>query len=313
MTIYKFTSKPFSVSVKTSLSGPGTISASVSASSSQKPRPGVPDAFDPQSSNHQYYANLDNGTLIQASYSGTGSGSVTATVNGVVQAQVKNDLSNDMLQAQVSQGGWRQSTPRFQQHALDSCGPAVVSMLAASRAQVRSRDGVPQMQDLQKVSQRDGVAGSSPQEMGKMLAMSGLEVTRGVANTDPRLVSKLEQSLQRGDKIVALVDSDKIDAGGGTGQGGTAHWVLIDGKDQSTGNFLVKNPATGKDYYLSPQQLQAAFTGGEHKGGGFLAVTANTNDSQKQLTRGNREHAHVLGKTPGTGSKGGKGVLVSGT
>ncbi|WP_434383553.1 hypothetical protein [Melittangium boletus] len=312
---------------KFSIKGSGKMSASVKSPSHPTPSkaagpaasgasgtaPNKPsDGFEPTSASGQYLASLDNGMVIRITYSGNGTGSGSVSNNGQLLARAGADLSNDLAQVQLTKGGWSQTTPPFTQQTLDDCGPAVVSMLAASRDQVRSRDGKVQMGELRDMSLKDGKAGSSPKEMGRMLASAGLEVTQGVAHTDPRLISKLDASLQQGHKVVALVDSDKIDKGGGTGSAGTAHWVIVDGKDESTGKYLVKNPATGKDYYLSPQQLQEAFTGGGHKGGGFVSVKANTHAGPQRLRAQNTLYAAALGNTPGTGSKGGKNVSMSG-
>jgi hypothetical protein len=125
-------------------------------------------------------------------------------------------------------------------------------------------------------------------------------VTSGVGRTDKNLLARMDASLDAGNKIVALVDSNRIDPSGGT-EPGTAHWIIVDGKDKKTQQYLVKNPATGTDYFVSAQQLQQSIAGATRQGGGFLAVTART--STTSLRQHNSEAAAVMGDTPGTGSK----------
>ncbi|HEX8700251.1 MAG TPA: papain-like cysteine protease family protein [Myxococcaceae bacterium] len=211
------------------------------------------------------------------------------------------DLRNVASPAQFSKGGWVQTTPILQQSKPKMCGAAVAAMLGGSKQPEKMRDPRKYMSEL-VARTTDGYKGTTPQEMAKMLAYGGVEVTRSVKQFDSALA---KSTLMNGDKLVALVDSGALDPKGNAGQPGAAHWVVIDGIDKH-GNFLVRNPATGQSEYLPPSQLEKAVADSwdEHGGGGMMTVRNAPKASESGLEEENLKHAATLGKRPGGGSPG---------
>jgi nitrogen fixation protein len=209
------------------------------------------------------------------------------------------DLRNVVAPQQFEKGGWQQSTLPVPQVQSDTCGAAAVAMLGGSKVPSKLADRSQYMEELaQRFS--DGKSGTTPQEIAQMLAHEGLKVTQGVSRFKQ---GALDAALQRGDKALALVDSNKILPGGGNGEPGAPHWVVIDGMDDQ-GNYLVRNPATGRSDYVPASTLREAIDTcqEEHKGGGMLLVKNTPKADEAALAEHNLRQARALGKTPGIGS-----------
>jgi hypothetical protein len=258
-------------------------SASPSATSTATPAPRHEDSFGSNSS-----------TVRQANYD-----RYFNPQQGMPDLPIGQDLRNTVAPQQFERGGWNQSTPVVEQQTSDTCGAAVVAMLGGSKTPESLQDPAQYMKDLAKVGS-DGKTGTTPQEMASMLAHEGIGVTQGVKNFDQRL---LDSTLEKGNKAVALVDSNEILPNGG-GKGPSApHWVVIDGKDDQ-GNYLVRDPATGRSDYLPASQLKDAVDTSwkKHGGGGMLAVKNSPDVSEELLQARNSNRAAALGKKGGIGS-----------
>ncbi|RYZ38516.1 MAG: hypothetical protein EOO71_23695 [Myxococcaceae bacterium] len=195
--------------------------------------------------------------------------------------------------------GWTQPTPVIPQTDPTNCGPATAAML------VRAAGGGEGQTDAQLVkgleSKYASSQGTTPDQMGDMLAGQGFEVTRGASNFDR---DALNTALDQGKKAVALVDSNRIQSGAaGDKAGGSAHWVEIDGKD-AQGQYRINDSASGKSYSVGLEQLTKAMNTGwdSFNGGGMLIVQPKGGDTAS-LTHENQNHSGTLGKTPGIGSK----------
>jgi predicted double-glycine peptidase len=272
---------------------------SVPASVTQEPTSNGKDAFD--SGNPRREARYVEQR--ESHFQGP-SGSVHHTFS----PDLNTDLRNVAAPSQFEQG-WAQSTPTVQQQASDTCGPAAVAMLVGSKNPAKVKDRAQYMQALEARTS-DGRPGTTPQEMARMLASEGLEVTRGVAELDKRAVT---EALAQGQKVLILMDSSGLLPQGGTGAPGTAHWAVVDGFD-ARGNYLVRDPASGKSSYLPPAQLARAVATSQqvHGSGGLLVVQDAKGASAARLEARNLEQSAVLGTGPGTGSPGVSGSREAG-
>ncbi len=232
----------------------------------------------------------------------------SGSVHHSFSPDLATDLRNVAAPSQFEQG-WVQSTPTVQQQASDTCGPAAVAMLVGSKNPAKVKDRAQYMQALEARTS-DGRPGTTPQEMARMLASEGLEVTRGVAELDRRAVT---EALAQGQKVLLLMDSSGLLPQGGTGAPGTAPWAGVDGFD-ARGNYLVRDPASGKSSYLPPAQLARAVATSQqvHGSGGLLVVQDAKGAGAARLEARNLEQSAVLGTGPGTGSPGVSGSREAG-
>ncbi|MCY1043019.1 hypothetical protein OV208_16990 [Corallococcus sp. bb12-1] len=195
--------------------------------------------------------------------------------------------------------GWTQPTPVIPQTDPTNCGPATAAMLVRAAGGGQGQTDAELVKGLE--SKYANSQGTTPDQMGDMLAGQGFEVTRGASNFDR---DALNTALAQGKKAVALVDSNLIQSGAEGGKaGGSAHWVEIDGKD-AQGNYRINDSASGKSYSAGLQQLTDAMNTGwdSFNGGGMLIVQPKGGDTAA-LTHENENHSGTLGKTPGIGSK----------
>ncbi len=200
--------------------------------------------------------------------------------------------------AQVKQGGWSQFTPVFRQSQQDNCGPAVAAMLVSSLGQAGDKTPEQLMNGFE--AQYTNGAGTTPEQMGQMLAGQGVEVTRGAAKLDR---DALDAALRAGHKVVALVDSNLISPKHPQAPG-SAHWVVIDGMDGKN-SYRIKDPGRGTGYWIQLPRLTHAMNSGwsSYGGGGMLVVRAtNQNASEQALAQENSKHSGTLGDEPGIGS-----------
>ncbi|MDY7227375.1 papain-like cysteine protease family protein [Hyalangium rubrum] len=212
------------------------------------------------------------------------------------------DLKNRAGPKQLAEGGWEQTTPLLKQAQADTCGAAVAAMLGGSKNHKKLQRPEQYMLRLANRTS-DGNQGTTPQELAKMLASQGVEVTGSTQGFNPALARST--LLEKGGKVVALVDSKTLAPKGSEGVKGAAHWVVIDGIDQD-GNFLVKDPASGQSEYLPPGRLVQAAKAcwAEHGGGGMMTLKNSPQASQGALEQTNAQYAETLGKSPGGGSPG---------
>ena len=222
----------------------------------------------------------------------------------------ENDRMNTVANEQLRHGKWKTTTPVLKQTQPTNCGPASVAMLASSKGEKalagkekgpagKEKDltGAQKYMDKLEAKYTDGKSGTTSEQMGQMLSDAKLKVTLGAGHLDQ---AALDKALQKGQKAVAMVDSNLIRPGGGRGAG-ASHWVVIDGKDKQ-GEYLVKNPATGSSYYLGAQQLSNAMSTSKDRydGGGMLVVEAAGHAKEG----GTSKYTGELGSGPGIGSPG---------
>lgn len=195
--------------------------------------------------------------------------------------------------------GWTQPTPVIPQTDPTNCGAATAAML------VRAAGGGQGLTDAQLVkgleSKYSDAKGTTPDQMARMLAGQGFEVTRGASNFDR---DALDKALSEGKKAVAMVDSNRIQPGSeGRAADGSAHWVEIDGKD-AQGHYQIKDSASGTSYSVGLHQLTDAMNSGwsTFNGGGMLLVNPTGGDANA-LAHQNENHSASLGDTSGIGSK----------
>jgi hypothetical protein len=195
--------------------------------------------------------------------------------------------------------GWTQPTPVMQQTDATNCGATAAAMLVRAAGGGQGQTDAELVKGLE--SKYSDAKGTTPDQMGQMLAGQGFEVTRGAANLDR---DALNGALDSGKKAVALVDSNLIQPGtGANAPGGSAHWVEIDGRD-AQGNYRVNDPATGSSYDVGLHQLTNAMNSGwsSFDGGGMLIVQPGSTDAAS-LTNTNANHSGTLGDSSGIGSK----------
>jgi hypothetical protein len=185
----------------------------------------------------------------------------------------------------------------IKQTSDDNCGAAAALMAAGVKA------GGSAGQKMAELESKftDG-KGTSAQQMSQMLAHEGVAVNQSHYNYDQATV---DQSLSKGDKMLALVDSNAINPGANKQEAGGSHWVLIDGKD-SQGNYNVKDPATGTAYDIDFSKLSNAVDQNwlQHNTGGMLLVGGQ--GSAAGLAQENLNRTQGTPKGPGGGSKGDK-------
>jgi len=181
------------------------------------------------------------------------------------------------------------------------CGAAAVTTL------VREDDKDPNQSTQQVINSLDHRFakgdGATPKELSDMLAHEGFQITRGASRLDQMA---LDDALAKGDKVVALVDSNTIRPGGATSHG-SLHWVVVNGQDKN-GQYQIKDPADGASYAVSRQTLADSMSNGwsQHQGGGMLVVhnigAAATPQTESARAEANGQFCGVLGVNGGIGS-----------
>ncbi|GMU06606.1 papain-like cysteine protease family protein [Corallococcus caeni] len=195
--------------------------------------------------------------------------------------------------------GWSQQTPVLRQTDATNCGATAAAMLVRANGGGQGQTDAQLVQSLE--SRYSDSKGTTPDQMGQMLAGQGFEVTRGAANFDR---DALNAALDSGKKAVAMVDSNLIQPGAsGNTPAGSAHWVEIDGKN-AQGQYRIHDPATGDKYDVDLQHLTQAMNSGwdSFHGGGMLIVNPQGGDAGA-LAAANANHSATLGDSSGIGSK----------
>lgn len=189
-----------------------------------------------------------------------------------------------------------QGTPGVVQQTTDSnCGPAVAVMLAGSK-------GTGDAQRMAELESKftDG-GGTNAQQLAKMLAHEGVSVKQAGFKYDQ---FTLDDTLAKGGKIAAMVDSSRITSRGDTQETGSPHWVMIDGKDDQ-GRYLVKDPSNGSSYPVEFNDLFSSVDSAwfKHQGGGMLLIDGASNGkSEAALSQENAQKVVPLADTDGGGS-----------
>ena len=151
--------------------------------------------------------------------------------------------------------------------------------------------------------------GTTPNEMAVLLGEQSQRVVRGFDNYD---AGYLNDAINKGQKALALVDSNALGPEGKNAPPGPLHWITIDKVDQkgTASNpdddvFTVSDPATGTKYSLSEQQLKGATEKAREQTGtgGVLVVehdeSVKTDAQREQLALENLNHATLLGDDDG--------------
>jgi hypothetical protein len=191
------------------------------------------------------------------------------------------------------------TAPVIKQSTDTNCGPAAAIMAAGSRGRLNGVSDDQRMQQLE--SQFTDGKGTTAKQMGEMLGSEGMAVSQAAFKFDQYTV---DETLKKGGKLVAMVDSNQITPGADPQKTGGAHWVVIDGKDDK-GNYTVKDPATGSSYGVDFNHLTNAVDNGwwKHNGGGMLLVEdAKGTTSGAALAKENADKTVPLSNKPGIGS-----------
>lgn len=183
---------------------------------------------------------------------GTAPKAEARTLSDTLAGPAKDDFQRTSTQSAKQQaydkkmGGTSQGV--IKQTTADNCGPAAALMAAGVKP---GSSAAKEMADL-KAKFTNG-KGTTTQEMSQMLADKGVAVKQAHYKYDQHTV---DQTLSKGGKLLAQVDSNQIQPGAKKGAG-ASHWVLIDGKD-SNGNYQVKDPGTGTAYDIDFSKLSTA-------------------------------------------------------
>jgi predicted double-glycine peptidase len=210
-----------------------------------------------------------------------------------------NESNNVVSDDDYKKSGFSKNSDVVQQATDTDCGAAAVATLTSSKTDKPSASSKDVMDDLS--THFSSAAGTTPKQLAGMLAHEGLEVTHSEDSLDH---DALSSTLKDGGKGLALVDSNAINPKSKSQEPGKAHWVAIDGMDKS-GNYQVKDPASGRSYYVSPDQLEKAMSTvrGTSNSGGLLTVrNTQGTQSETELAQKGEESASKLGDAPGTGS-----------
>lgn len=192
------------------------------------------------------------------------------------------------------------SAPVLRQTTDDNCGAAAAVMAAGSRGQASGVSAEQRMAQLE--SQFTDGKGTSAQELAKMLGSEGMKVNQAAFKFDQATV---DETLKKGGKLMAMVDSAQITPGSDPSKTGGAHWVVVDGKDDK-GNYTVKDPATGSSYGVDFNHLTNAVDQNwfKHNSGGMMLVEdAKGATSAAALAQSNAALTVPLNANDGGGSK----------
>lgn len=193
---------------------------------------------------------------------------------------------------------WEPFTPVIRQSQRDNCGAAVATMLARSLGKGEGRTDE-QLMNRFESRFTDG-KGTTPAQMGGMLADQGIEVSGSKNRFSPHWIQK---TLSEGGKIVAMVDSNLISPKHPQ-KAGSAHWVVIDGFDGKN-SYRIKDPGRGTGYWIQTARLAQAINSGwrNYGGGGMLMVRAASQGTDTaRLRELNGKNCGAVGNKPGIGS-----------
>ncbi len=207
-------------------------------------------------------------------------------------AQVGKQQAYDKKFGGTSQGVIKQTT-------ADNCGPAAALMAAGMKP---GSSAAKEMADL-KAKFTNG-KGTTTQEMSQMLASKGVAVKQAHYKYDQATV---DQTLSKGGKVLAQVDSNQIQSGANKQGAGVSHWVLIDGKD-SNGNYQVKDPGTGTAYNIDFSKLSTAIDQNwvRNNAGGMMLLEG----SGASLAQRNLASTMTAPPSGGGGSAGGEAKIT---
>jgi len=185
----------------------------------------------------------------------------------------------------------------IKQTSDDNCGAAAALMAAGVKA-----GGSADQKMAELESKFTDGKGTSAQQMSQMLAHEGVAVNQAHYKYDQATV---DQTLNNGGKLLALVDSNQVNPGANKQEAGGSHWVLIDGKD-SQGNYNVKDPATGTAYDIDFSKLSNAVDQNwlQNNTGGMLLVGDAGAGAGAGLAASNAANAALAPAGDGGGSKG---------
>jgi len=193
---------------------------------------------------------------------------------------------------------WDSFTPVIRQSQRDNCGAAVATMLARNLGKGEGRTDEQLMNRFE--SRFTNGKGTTPAQMGGMLADQGIEVSGSTHRFSPYWIQK---TLSEGGKLVAMVDSNLISPKHPQ-KPGSAHWVVIDGFDGKN-SYRIKDPGRGTGYWIQTRRLAQAINSGwrNYGGGGMLMVrTASQGMDRATLSELNEKNCGAVGTKPGIGS-----------
>jgi hypothetical protein len=193
------------------------------------------------------------------------------------------------------------SAPVLQQTSDTNCGATAAVMAAGSRGKVAGVSDAQQVQELD--SKFTNGQGTTPQQLAEMLGHEGMAVNQAAYKFADYTV---DETLKKGGKLLAMVDSNQITPGADPQKAGGAHWVVIDGKDDQ-GRYTVKDPGTGSSYGVDFNHLSNAVDQNwikNNSGGMLLVEDAKGASSSAALGQENANKTTPLSNKPGGGSKG---------
>jgi hypothetical protein len=223
----------------------------------------------------------------------------TATDNPQAPALQKAATQDGFEESRASRKPrWEPFTPVIRQSQRDNCGAAVATMLARSMGKGQDRTNE-QLMNRFESRFTDG-KGTTPAQLGSMLADQGIEVSGSTHRFSPYWIKK---TLSEGGKLVAMVDSNLISPKHPQ-KAGSAHWVVIDGFDGKN-SYRIKDPGRGTGYWIQTGRLAQAINSGwrNYGGGGMLMVrTASEGTDTATLRALNEKNCVAVGTKPGIGS-----------
>ncbi|MDC0708674.1 hypothetical protein POL68_09355 [Stigmatella sp. ncwal1] len=210
------------------------------------------------------------------------------------------EASADLPDPHLGLSAWEDEKPVVQQTKENNCAPAAVAELAKSEGKYEAQPTSEKMDALE--SRFTDGSGTTPHQMSNMLAHEGFEVVDGKAQVDAQ---SLDNAVLNDKKVMVQLDANKIAPGGDAQQPGSAHWVMVDGKD-AQGNYTVKDPSSGSKYSVDAEKLSSAVDASwkENGGGGMLVVDNAQGKDEATLAQANDDYVETLGNTPGGGSRG---------
>jgi hypothetical protein len=218
------------------------------------------------------------------------------------------EATGELPDPQLGLSAWEDAPPAaaqtgdqsvVQQTKANNCAPAAVAELKKSEGQYNAQPTGELMDSLE--SRFTDGSGTTPHQMSNMLAHEGFKVEDGKSQVDAQ---SLDNAVLNDKKVMVQLDANKIAPDADAQQPGSAHWVMVDGKD-AQGNYTVKDPSSGSKYSVGADQLASAVDASwkENGGGGMLVVDSAQGVDEATLAQGNDDHIQSLGNTPGGGSR----------
>jgi len=188
------------------------------------------------------------------------------------------------------------------QDSATDCGAAAVTTLVRGFGKEEGKSDQQVMNRLD--AQFTNGQGTTPEQLSKMLSSEGLQATHMASTLDK---NAMDAALEKNDKVVALVDSNKIRPGGEAQGQGALHWVVIDKAENGNsenGNYRIKDPSDGGQYAVDSNKIfdamNSAWLG--HNGGGMMVVHDTASASGQDPTAESPSRTAVLGTNGGIGS-----------